>query len=205
MFALCVCVCLQSSCVWAGVCAGVRPYIGVCVCVCLKCDHVCMFVWGVCVCIHLMFSHVLRSCECVQCVRRCVIVYVCRVCLWFYIVARVLVLCVVLCACTCVCVRCSTQSGSTRRWSWLQRADDDHQITHTSKLILFRSEIKSLVPYTFQVIHHELTAVYVFQVIYQALGEIRCSAQKDRCRRVNACAVRARVGLCVCMCSSLCV
>ena len=75
--------------------------------------------------------------------------------------------------------------------------------------MLFRSEIKSLVPYAFQVIHHELTAVGVFQVINQALGAIRCSAQRDRRRRVDVCAVRVCVGVCirvsVCVHSSLCV
>ena len=63
-----------------------------------------MYVCLGCVCIHLMFSHVLlRSCECVHCVRRCVNVYVCHVCLWFYIVVRVLVLCVLFCVRARVC------------------------------------------------------------------------------------------------------
>ena len=35
--------------------------------------------------------------------RRCVNVYVCHVCLWFYIVVRVLVLCVLFCVRARVC------------------------------------------------------------------------------------------------------
>ena len=97
MFVLCVCACVCNRRVCGRACVQVCVHISACACVCLNDVWSRMYACLGCVCTHLMFSHVLRSCECVHCVRRCVIVYVCHVCLWFYIVVHVLVLCVLFC------------------------------------------------------------------------------------------------------------